>query len=602
MSKLVLLLLTQLAVLGCEGRAILFTPDGAAPDAPPPDAGPPVLTAVVIEPAAPVLTVDLGAGGSRDFHAFALYSDNSRIDVTNQASWSADNDAALGGFAPAPSFLVSTSAPKGAFVARIHADYQGLRGDALLTVVVLRMTGSSTDFFFILPYNDPAGTQQKPLAFSTDIKKLDVFFAMDTTGSMLGEIQNLQSSLTGTIIPGLTGLIADTQIGVGEFQDFPVPPYGDPCQTMASCISPSRVPDQPFKLLHEVTADGAALDAAVAQMSTMDAASQRVPAGNGGDFPESQLEMLYQVATGEGISGIRLTNVPPHTSGVGGVGFREGTLRVIVTISDAIFHTLGENRTVTCHDSLRNHDFQVATDYTEPGIMGTFHNRGEVQRRLGDICARAVGVAAEDPHSGASCSPLADEEDFAGASGAVVTPASWDNAPGGRPSGCASGQCCTGIDGAGRAPVMMGGAALCPLVFRVSETGQGLGASLVAALKALVLSAPIDVTTGRMGLTSGEHGEVVPAGHTTADFLKAIVPNSATPPAGYPAPTMDAQAFHGVTPGTTVRFDVRAYNDFVPPTGQAQLFRATIRIFGDRCGTDLDHRDVFIVVPPDLVP
>jgi len=116
-----------------------------------------------------------------------------------------------------------------------------------------------------------------------------------------------------------------------------------------------------------------------------------------------------------------------------------------------------------------------------------------------------------------------------------------------------------------------------------------------------VLQAPIDVTTGTVGKTMGENNEPLPTGTTTANFIKAIIPDSATPPTGFPAPTMDATAFHNVIPGTTVRFNVRAYNDFVQPTGQPQLFKANIRIFGDRCGTDLDNRDVFVVVPPGLV-
>jgi hypothetical protein len=141
---------------------------------------------------------------------------------------------------------------------------------------------------------------------------------------------------------------------------------------------------------------------------------------------------------------------------------------------------------------------------------------------------------------------------------------------------------------------------MCPLVFKINESGQGLGTSLLAALKALVLQAPIDATTGTVGQTMGENGESLPAGHTTADFIKMIVPQSATPPTGFPPPTMDATAFHGVIPGTTVLFDVHAYNDFVQPTAQPQVFRATIRIFGDRCGTDLDNRDVLVVVPAGL--
>src|SRR5262249_31941543 len=161
---------------------------------------------------------------------------------------------------------------------------------------------------------------------------------------------------------------------------------------------------------------------------------------------------------------------------------------------------------------------------TEAGIVGTGHDRQTVKERLSGICARVVGVAGEDARSGPNCSPVVDEEDFALSSGAVVAPSSWNNAPGGRPSGCAAGQCCTGAGGAGRAPVSVGSAPACPLVFQISESGQGLGTSLVAALQALVLQAPIDVTSGAIGRTMGENGETLPPGHTTAELVKAIIP------------------------------------------------------------------------------
>jgi hypothetical protein len=42
---------------------------------------------------------------------------------------------------------------------------------------------------------------------------------------------------------------------------------------------------------------------------------------------------------------------------------------------------------------------------------------------------------------------------------------------------------------------------------------------------------------------------------------------------------------------------VRAFNDFVPQTADAQIFRAVIRVVAGGC-TDLDQREVLILVPP----
>ena len=69
------------------------------------------------------------------------------------------------------------------------------------------------------------------------------------------------------------------------------------------------------------------------------------------------------------------------------------------------------------------------------------------------------------------------------------------------------------------------------------------------------------------------------------------------PPPVLPTPTFDATTFHTVTPGTPVGFMVDAFNDFVPQTDHAQIFRATIQVLAGGC-TPLDQRDVLILVPP----
>ena len=64
------------------------------------------------------------------------------------------------------------------------------------------------------------------LVFATDIQMADVFFLMDTTGSMSGAIANLKSGLSTTIIPEIDAMIPNAWFGVGFFDDYPVSPYG----------------------------------------------------------------------------------------------------------------------------------------------------------------------------------------------------------------------------------------------------------------------------------------------------------------------------------------------------------------------------------------
>lgn len=76
-------------------------------------------------------------------------------------------------------------------------------------------------FYFELPHGDPEKTDI--LTFSPTVKKADIFFNVDTTGSMGGEIGTLKSSLSNTIIPGVRTRISDSAFGVAWFND---PAYG----------------------------------------------------------------------------------------------------------------------------------------------------------------------------------------------------------------------------------------------------------------------------------------------------------------------------------------------------------------------------------------
>jgi hypothetical protein len=111
-----------------------------------------------------------------------------------------------------------------------------------------------------------------------------------------------------------------------------------------------------------------------------------------------------------------------------------------------------------------------------------------------------------------------------------------------------------------------------------------------------------DVVTEVVGETEGINGEALPPGTTTADFIVSVTPVSFIKPAdppGLPDPIIDVDimGFRGVTPGTTVTFDVTAYNDFVAPGPVAKFFEATIRVLAGGC-TPLDERKVLILVPP----
>jgi len=578
-GRIVSVLALALAVAACgpTPRGVPGDADGGV-DGPSTD-GVPLpheLVSITVTPTNPLVELDVGVAGSQVFVATGVYRDGVAEDLSAQVTWAVANPAvgAMNGARLAiPIFAVAAAESS-----RVTATLGTVVGEAQITVVAYRRSGSTQDFFFILPYQDPAGQQRRPLDFATAIPALDVFLLMDTTGSMFGSISNLQIALSGTVVPGIRAEVPDAQFGVGAFEDFPAQGYGSP----TSCPGAAGTPDQPFHLFRTITADVASVQSGVASLSN---GSSTIGCGN--DWPEAGIEALYQAATGNGVSAPSPTNVPANHTGVGGVAFRASSMPVIVQISDAMMHGPGETR--VCEGQSANYTGAVAANA---------RSRAATKTALAAICARVVGIAPIQSTLPESCSAQLDLEDFATATGARVPPAAWD--VGVRPAGCAAGQCCTAADGTGRAPDAQG---LCPVVFRAATDGTGIGPSIVTGIRMLTRFATFDVNSERSGGTADVDGHPLPSGHTTADFLKAITPVSfVVPPAPpvLPNPSFDTVSFRGVTPGTRVSFNVNALNDFVEETGQAQFFRANIRVLAGGC-TALDQRDVLILVPPQPV-
>ncbi len=190
------------------------------------------------------------------------------------------------------------------------------------------------DFYFVLPPNGPGA--RAPLTFTnTAIDRADFAINVDTTGSMEGEIANIRSTLSTTIIPGVAAVIPDAAFGVASFDDFPIEPFGF-----------AQAGDLPFRLGSRITRDPMVAQAAVNGLTTQ----------VGADFPESGMEALYQIATGAGVTwpggsvaafNPALNRVPGVADGtIGGVGFRGDSLPVVVHVTDAISHTRADYQRV----------------------------------------------------------------------------------------------------------------------------------------------------------------------------------------------------------------------------------------------------------------
>ncbi len=400
------------------------------------------------------------------------------------------------------------------------------------------------EFFFILVYLDPGGEKAGPLTFDTNIRKADIHFSVDTTGSFSEEINNIQSSLLSTIVPGIQAEIPDTAFGVSEMEDFPLNPFGS-----RNCPY-SGVHDAPFRLLQQVTTDVTRVQTGVNNLDN--------PLGCGNDAPESDWEALYQIGAGTGVSwaggSVPAFSPDPTTPGggtLGGVGFRFEAFPVVIHVTDEEFHT-------------------PETDYwPAPYNITNAHTRAQALSALQALQAKVIGISG-DPIS----RPY--QEDVALETGAFVDPT--------------AGLCYTGIGGTSRSPVTWLGEQVCPLVYDVRSDGSGLSGTMVDAVTSLVTL--IEFSTVNIRVRDDPHG-----------FFRYAIPRSATPPPGGDLPTvadLDGdyvyESFIGVQPGTVLEFTIVLYNDAVASTSVDQVFTITLEVVGDGL-TVLDEKEVVIVVP-----
>ncbi|MBI5503130.1 MAG: hypothetical protein HY907_22990 [Deltaproteobacteria bacterium] len=167
------------------------------------------------------------------------------------------------------------------------------------------------DVCAVLP--DDGTSVELPVRFSTHVQVADLFLLIDASRTMTEEIDALQASMTSTILPELRARIPDIALGVGWFSDFAVDPYGE-------------AGDRPFELLQTVTLDATSVQLAV----------NNLPSAAGGDSAGSQVEALYQSATGEGLGSWVSPHAGPDCRGA--PCFRSGAMPIVVLLTDGPFH------------------------------------------------------------------------------------------------------------------------------------------------------------------------------------------------------------------------------------------------------------------------
>ena len=449
-------------------------------------------------------------------------------------------------------------------------------------------------FVFDLPFESTPRTLT--LTFDPRIQHADILFLIDTTGSMGGTIAGLQSSLDA-LITSIREDIEDTAFGVARFDDFPTAGYGDP-----ACRGEG---DTPYGLEQRVTTVNADVAAGVDALNS--------PLHCGRDGPESQVEALYQAATGDGFRSPggevwvdpfdgSVGYFPARGHGlIGGAGFRRDSLPIIISATDITFHhhwddgIVTDDRTTWCGatrgaacDLYNSRDFGAAADQTPKSRLETLD-------ALESIGAMVFGLAVRDD---AGTSDQRNElSAFAVHTGSYIEPD-------------ARGMCQTGVDGAdlpaqewdtdGPGPVAP--RPLCPLVFSTRADGSGVGSGIVSAIEDLT-----DYVVFETIHTEARDDATTPELDETRFFLRGI-PVSSVPAEGCAMPTITDRrplggdgtfdSFQDVCPGTSVTFQIVTYNDFIEPDCVDQIFSSRIIVVGDDI-TETDSRMVAIRVPGD---
>jgi hypothetical protein len=397
------------------------------------------------------------------------------------------------------------------------------------------------------------GSGQLVLTLVPDPSQLDVFFNVDTTASFSGEIDAIQRELTRTIIPRLRSRVADTQLGVSRFADFPVAPFGIPARL--------GVPDVPYQLLSAITDSLSKVTTAVYALDR--------PLGDGGDGPEAGGEALFQIATGAGLELAGRSIIEPFDreaaaaqggGTVGGVGFRSSAFRVLVHITDAPSH--------------------VPEEYAALGIENT-HSMSSAALALRGIGVHTIGICSTGRSNSMSARVRAELSELALTTGAFG-------------ASSRDGTCPTGLAGQ-RVPSY---GELCPWVFDVDEDGTGLAKSISDAVVGLLDEARFAAVHAEIGqdpLGFIERVELTPVRQSagvsapkTADVL----------PKGMPDGVVDS--YLDVDRTHKLGFRVYLRNERIAASDVAQHYRASVRLLAD--GVQLEERVLGIRIPAVAQP
>lgn len=409
------------------------------------------------------------------------------------------------------------------------------------------------EFYFELPAN--GSEKSDTLTFTPRVQKADIFFSIDITGSMQTALDAVKTALSGTLPQSIKERVTQSAFGVAFFTDFDV----SPVWILASGIN---------ETLKTVT------DA----IST-----QKVILGTT-DESEIAIESLYQIATGSGVPG-KINSTPVSPERRGGGQFRQASLPIIISISDAASH--------------------------DPGSASGAHNSTQTYAALNQLGARVITMQTELL---TDQGPMKQARSISNATRASVPVCAFkDNS---NKWICGSELCCTSIMSSHRIEPVDGKCVLSYLApTNHAKFVQSVNDIVVQGVEALAKYATYDISTRTTGTA-------LPDDKTTACFIQRVEALSYTPPSMEPekscAPTASAKDFSGrgyndgftnfatgiasdERPSSKLTFKVVAQNaDCVQPSTEAKIYKTSIDVVDPITGIVFDTQNVAIIVPGQM--
>jgi len=387
------------------------------------------------------------------------------------------------------------------------------------------------DFVFEVPYMEAPTPTSDDLAFSTELRKVDIYIMVDRSGSMTSEItsvrDNIQTVLNNLTCPSAGGTgdpadcIEDLWAGIASvgYAGSPSTAYVHhlDVQPNPAIVGPALATAEPGGCCDEtmtLATWGAATGMASSAADTTGCADAALTTA----FPAKDCSMS-----------------PAAMAGLGGTGypcFRDGALPVVM----------------------------LATDEAPWMGAGTHHcpTIPVAVAALNAISAKLIGIIGNTT----AADVRTDLEAMASGTGAVDT----------------SGT---------------------PLVFPGADASAAMAIenavrTLANAVRVDISAVPVDDPSDSVDAVASfvDHLETLQLG--TAECTDMLMEADSNMD-GFP------DLYQQVLFGTPVCWRIFAkQNDTVMPTAEPQVFTATIQVYGDGV-TLLDERDVFFLVPPEIV-